>query len=84
MIEVRTTHGETHRGRSPQTIARRLYGHHVWVKLGPTINMALNGYVEATVLKRIKGDTASSVMAVWLLDQAALDAFGVHADAEEG
>lgn len=83
MIEVRTTRGETHRGSSPQTIARRLYGHHVWVKLGPTRNLGIDGYVEATVLKRIKGNSASTVMDNWLLDGAALDAFGARADAED-
>lgn len=81
MIEVRTTHGGSHRGRSPQTIARRLYGKNATIRFGSMANLGIDGYVEVTVTTPVPGQiNVSNVRASWLLDQAALDAAAAEGD----
>lgn len=84
MIEVRTRTGTTLRGRSPQSIARRLYGRRAWVAVGSTVNLGIDGYVMANVLMpTASSDPANVVLAQWLLDQAALAAAAADIPAEE-
>lgn len=80
MITIRDRRtGEDHRGRSPETIARRLYGTRAEVRYSPDPNTPW----QAVVVTPARGQvSAYNVEGEWFLDDAALAA-AEHPDLDQ-